>query len=73
MAIHYMLSSFIYTHRTILLELTVLGVLVGTWYTQATSVFDVEHPTLPPVTPSSEPGNATEMESEVKKDFCVVC
>lgn len=33
--------------RTILLELTVLGVLVGTWYTQASSVFGTEDPKEP--------------------------
>ncbi|KAG0720403.1 Transmembrane channel-like protein 7 [Chionoecetes opilio] len=48
--------------RTILLELTVLGVLVGTWYTQATSVFapETEDPTTETDTEGEEPDECWE-------------
>uniref|UniRef100_A0A0P4W4G5 TMC domain-containing protein n=1 Tax=Scylla olivacea TaxID=85551 RepID=A0A0P4W4G5_SCYOL len=60
--------------RTILLELTVLGVLVGTWYTQATSVFATEDPkepeNLPVLTPTpSDPDSKVETEKE-ERDEC---
>lgn len=56
--------------RTILLELTVLGVLVGTWYTQASSWNfsyedeEIEDSTPPLTTPSSEAGTGREGRDE---------
>lgn len=60
--------------RTILLKLTVLGVLVGTWYTQATSVFATEDPKepedLPVLTPTpSDPDSKVETEKK-ERDEC---
>lgn len=56
--------------RTILLELTVLGVLVGTWYVQATAVFETEED-QPVSTETSSSESDSEEEKEVKdRDEC---
>ena len=49
-----------------------LGVLVGTWYTQATSVFAPEDPEEPedlPVLSSTSDPDRAETEKEVKTDL----